>query len=296
VRLFTEAADTLFKENVSYRKMSDTQPKGSKYGMGQDKKLLDSFSQRDVDDSAAYLKGYIQSHMKILDVGCGPGSITLDFARRVPQGHVTGLDTEAASTALDRARAQAKANGISNVDFVTGDALALPFPDDTFDIAHAHQVLIHVADPVQIIREMRRVTKPGGFVACRETDTRSQVMQPHIPDADAWVKLFWRMAEENGTNIRAGFYLLGWAREAGFDRGRIRFSTSTWTYATPEERRMFANTALAMLTSSAYTESAVKKGYATNDDLTRMARGWEDWVEDEDAFWACMQGEILCQV
>jgi ubiquinone/menaquinone biosynthesis C-methylase UbiE len=275
--------------------MSNTQSKNHKYGMGQDDKVLDSFSQRNVDNSAAYLTDAIQPHMKILDVGCGPGSITLDLARRVLKGHVTGLDTEAASATLDRARAQAKVEGISNVDFVTGDALALPFPDGIFDIAHAHQILVHVTDPVRVIREMRRVTKPGGFVACREIDAPSQVIQPQIPDADAWIRLFWRTAEENGNNSRAGLHLLEWAREAGFERDRVKFSTSTWTYASPEERRMLANVVWGTL-NSVYADMVVKKGYVTKDDLARTAQAWEDWVSNENAFWTCMHGEILCHV
>ena len=92
--------------------------------------------------------------MTILDVGCGPGFITIDLARLVPQSHVTGI--EYAPDPLEQARSLASAQKITNVSFQTGDIRSLEFPDDTFDIVHAHQVLQHVADPVRAFREMRR--------------------------------------------------------------------------------------------------------------------------------------------
>ena len=77
-----------------------------------------------------------------------------------------------ADAALDLARAEAKERGQSNISFVTSDVHALYFPDDTFDVVHAHQVLQHVGDPVQALRELRRVCAPGGVVAARgQADT-----------------------------------------------------------------------------------------------------------------------------
>ncbi|KAJ5667771.1 S-adenosyl-L-methionine-dependent methyltransferase [Penicillium maclennaniae] len=105
--------------------------------------------------------------MKILDIGCGPGSITLDFARHAPQGHVIGL--EYVSDPLPAARALAQEQGLSNIEFMEGNIHSLPFPDETFDIVHVHQVLQHISDPVRGLREMRRVVKKGGIVSARES-------------------------------------------------------------------------------------------------------------------------------
>ncbi|KAF8530772.1 S-adenosyl-L-methionine-dependent methyltransferase, partial [Gautieria morchelliformis] len=108
---------------------------------------------------AGYLLEYLLLDMRILDVGCGPGTVTADIASLAPKGHVTGL--EYAPEVLTQARSTAAHRGFTNIEFVVGDVNGLDFHDGTFDLVHAHQVLVHVGDPVQALREMRRVAKPG---------------------------------------------------------------------------------------------------------------------------------------
>jgi ubiquinone/menaquinone biosynthesis C-methylase UbiE len=95
--------------------------------------------------------------MRVLDVGCGPGTITADLAARVPGGQVTGID--AAAGVLAEARQEAARRGQANVRFETGDVYRLAFDDGTFDVVHAHQVLQHLSDPVAALAEMRRVCR-----------------------------------------------------------------------------------------------------------------------------------------
>ena len=105
---------------------------------------------------------------RVLDVGCGPGTITADLAARVAPGPVTAVDQFA--DVLNVAHAETQRRDLSNVTFATADVHRLDFPDDAFDVVHAHQVLQHVADPVRALREMRRVCVPGGIVAARDAD------------------------------------------------------------------------------------------------------------------------------
>ena len=105
----------------------------------------------------------------VLDVGCGPGTITVDLAARVPEGQVTGID--AAAGVLAEARPKPSAAGQANVTFETGDVYRLAFDDATFDVVHAHQVLQHLSDPVAALTEMRRVCRPGGLVAAATATT-----------------------------------------------------------------------------------------------------------------------------
>ena len=106
--------------------------------------------------------------MKVLDVGCGPGSLTVDIAKHVqPGGKVTGV--ESVPDPLNEARKLAEQEGVE-VTFEVADAMQLPYGDDEFDFVFAHQVLQHVFDPVKMLKEMRRVAKTGsGLVACRES-------------------------------------------------------------------------------------------------------------------------------
>ena len=138
------------------------------YTHGHHESVLRSHKWRTAENSAAYLLPHLAENARVLDVGCGPGTITAGLADRVPQGHVTGID--AGEEVIDQARAafpRAEARQQSNLDFATGDVYALDYPDDSFDVVHVHQVLQHLGDQVSALREMRRVTRPGGLVAVR---------------------------------------------------------------------------------------------------------------------------------
>jgi ubiquinone/menaquinone biosynthesis C-methylase UbiE len=91
----------------------------------------------------------------------------MDFARRVPLALAVGVDVS--EPVLDDARKEAEAQGV-DVRFGVADVKRLPFPEATFDIVHAHQLLQHVPDPVAALREMARVCKPGGIIAARDSD------------------------------------------------------------------------------------------------------------------------------
>jgi SAM-dependent methyltransferase len=105
---------------------------------------------------------------RAIDVGCGLGDDARAMARIVgPSGHVVGVD---ASTALlDRARTRSLADD-QRVEFVLGDAHWLPFDDGTFDVARTERTLQHLGDPAQAVRELARVTRPGGVVMATEPD------------------------------------------------------------------------------------------------------------------------------
>jgi ubiquinone/menaquinone biosynthesis C-methylase UbiE len=253
--------------------------------------VLQTHSWRTAANSASYLLPHIKPDMTILDIGCGPGSISIDLARRVPHGHVTGIEPVAAP--LAQARAHAAQAGVANVDFRHGDVHHLDFPDGAFDIVHVHQVLQHVADPVAALREMRRVAKPGGgLVAARES--------AHLlwhPDNDGIAQgqdLRARVAHARGGNPNPGRLIHAWAAQAGFARADIRTSAGTWCFSSPEERKYWGGTMGARVLSSGFATAAVDDGYATRGELEAIARGWEEWVDDEDGWFVVTHGEILC--
>jgi len=116
---------------------------------------------------------------RVLDVGCGFGLETLRLARRVqPGGAVTGIDLSEDFVA--EARRRATAAGL-DVDLVPGDAEALPFPDDAFDVTRAERVLIYLDDPHRALAEIARVTRPGGRIALIEPDFDTNTV--NVPDA-----------------------------------------------------------------------------------------------------------------
>ncbi len=147
-----------------------------RYTHGHSETVVGSHRTRTAGNSAAYLLPLLQPGMRLLDIGSGPGSITADLAAILSEGTVTAVEINEDVIALTRAEIERR--GLANVDYAVGDIHALDLPDDAFDVVHAHQVLQHVADPVQALREMVRVCRPGGIVAVRDADYAGFVWYP----------------------------------------------------------------------------------------------------------------------
>ncbi|KAI9858725.1 MAG: hypothetical protein M1813_007357 [Trichoglossum hirsutum] len=271
-----------------------TKTESAVYTHGHHESVLRSHTWRTATNSAGYLLPSILPHMHILDVGCGPGTITADLAALVPEGRVTGL--EHAPEVLEQARSAAAARALDNIHFVVGDVHALDFPDGTFDVVHAHQVLQHVGDPIHALREMRRVTRPGGIVAVRDADYEGAVWYPEVEGMNDWAKLYLRVARSNGGEPNAGRRLLSWALSAGFDREGITTTASAWCYSTPQERAWWSSLWAERTVASSYARMAVDGCHANEEELARIARVWREWGTKEDAWWSIMHGEILCRV
>ncbi|GJE88048.1 UbiE family methyltransferase [Phanerochaete sordida] len=264
------------------------------YTHGHTAPVLRSHTSRTATNSAAYLLPHLKPDMAILDVGCGPGTISADFAARVPQGHVTALDS--AADVLAHAREAAAARGVTNITFAAGDVHALPYADASFDVVHAHQVLQHITDPVRALREMRRVARPGGLVAVREVDFRALSWYPDTPAMDRWLDLYLRVTRGNGGTPDAGRFLHVWAREAGFDPAQVTCSASTWTYHTPEERAWLGGVWAERTLHSNFAPTAIKGGFATQEELEQVSQTWRNWEADQDGWLTMMHGEIICKV
>jgi SAM-dependent methyltransferase len=261
------------------------------YTHGQHESVLRSHRWRTLDNSAAYLKPHLRAGASVLDVGCGSGTITADFAAAVAPGRVTALDSS--PDALDEAHRAVAVRNLSNVDLVAGDVHALDFPDGTFDVVHAHQVLQHLADPVGALAQMRRVCRPGGVVGARDGDYAVMSWYPEVPELTEWLALYRRVARANGGEPDAGRRLLSWARAAGFTD--VTCSTTAWCFATPDERAWWGGVWSDRIVHSDVADHAVAKGFATREDLTRLSEGWQRWAGSDDGWFAILHGEILAR-
>jgi SAM-dependent methyltransferase len=261
------------------------------YTHGHHESVLRAHRRRTATDSAGYLLPYLQPGMSVLDVGCGPGTITVDLAARVAPGRVTAV--ERTNEALDLARAEVRARNQSNVSFATSDVHALDFRDDTFDIVHAHQVLQHVTDPVQALRELKRVCVPGGIVAVRDADYAGFIWFPRLPALDRWLDHYDRAARANGGEPDAGRRLLSWAQAAGFDD--ITPTGSMWCFATPEARDWWGGMWADRIVESALARQLVESGMATTAELTEISSAWREWAAAPNGWLAIPHGEILCR-
>ncbi|WP_164232851.1 class I SAM-dependent methyltransferase [Microbacterium hydrocarbonoxydans] len=259
------------------------------YTHGHHESVLRSHNTRDIANSAAYLRPHLTSETRLLDVGAGPGTITADFAGVV--AHVTA--TEIDDAALSLSRDLTTSRGLTNLDFSVEDVHTLSFPDDSFDVVHAHQVLQHVGDPVQALREMRRVAAPGGIVAARDADYAGFLWFPLLPELDRWLDLYRRAARANGGEPDAGRRLLAWARAAGFED--ITATASTWCYSTPEQRAWWGGMWADRILESALARQLTDSGMASAADLRAISDAWKRWADDGDGWYLVPHGEILAR-
>lgn len=261
------------------------------YTHGHHESVLRAHRRRTAKDSAGYLLPHLRPGMSVLDVGCGPGTITVDLAARVTPGRVTAV--ELTDEALDLARAEARARNQSNISFATSDVHALDFADDTFDVVHAHQLLQHVADPVQALRELRRVCVPDGIVAVRDADYAGFIWYPQLPALDRWLQLYDKAARANGGEPDAGRRLLSWAQDAGFDD--ITPTGSMWCFATPQTRGWWGRMWADRIVESAVAGQLVDSGMATTAELNEISSAWLEWSAASNGWLAIPHGEILCR-
>ncbi|HEU5127903.1 MAG TPA: class I SAM-dependent methyltransferase [Glycomyces sp.] len=264
------------------------------YTHGHHESVLRSHTWRTAANSAAYLLPELRADQRVLDIGCGPGTITADLAAIVSAGRVTAVDR--AEGVLARAAEHAAARGIGNVDFAVADVHDLRFADGSFDVVHAHQVLQHVGDPVRALREMRRVTAPGGVVAVRDSDYGAFTWYPESAGLSDWLDLYERVARANGGEPDAGRRLKSWALAAGFEESAIEATSATWTFTAPREREWWGGLWADRALHSAFAEQAEANGHAARDRLEAIAAAWRDWSARPDAWLMIPHGQLLCRV
>ena len=266
---------------------------GDTYAHGHHASVLRSHEWRSAENSAGYLLPHLRPGQRLLDVGCGPGNITLDLARRVAPGPTFGFDY--AAEVIDRARANT-ADALADPDgpdltFATADVYALDRPDGSFDVAHAHQVLQHLTDPVAALTEIRRVLVPGGLLGVRDADYGAFTWSPANAGMTRWNELYHQIARHNGAEPDAGRHLQAWVRAAGFTD--IRVSTATWTFADPDGRAFWANMWADRVEQSAFAVQALEYDLSTEAELAEVAAAWRAWAHEPDGFYVVLHTEVL---
>lgn len=264
----------------------------SRYLHGHTPPVIAAHAARTVDNSAGYLVDQLAPGLRVLDVGCGPGSITLDLARRVAPGEVVGVD--ASAEVVKQARSAAAAAGDSRTRFDVADAMCLPYPDRSFDIVHAHQVLQHVADPVGLLREMARVTRPGGVVAVRDADYEAMTWAPAHPGLDRWLELYRAAARGAGGDPDAGRSLLGWCHAAGLSE--VTASASVWCFADEASRAWWGGQWQRRAVESSFRDEVLRQEIGDEGDIAQVVEGWRSWMSEDDGWFVIVHGEALARV
>ena len=262
-----------------------------RYTHGHESSTLASHSARTAANSAAYLLNHLSPGMSILDVGCGPGTITLDLASIVTPGEVIGI--ESVEAPLVAARDEATRRGDKTTRFQLADALKLPFENASFDVVHAHQVLQHLTDPVAALKEMKRVCKPGGWIAARDADYAAMSWYPELPALEQWRHTYRAAARANGAEPDAGRRLRAWAKAAAISFPQI--TASVWSYTDAETCNWWGNSQANRCEGEIFTTQAIEQGLSS-EDISGIVYAWRQWGAEPDACFFMCHGELLAQI
>ena len=261
------------------------------YTMGYSDEFAKLLDRRNAGINATHLLPYLKPGLRVLDLGCGPGTISMGLAKAVDPGEMQGIDME--ESQIEIARTAATAGGHPNAVFRTGDVTRLPFEDNSFDAAHCHALLMHVPDTDAVLVEVKRVLKSGGLISAREMIGSSSFSEPAFEAlADAWM-VFSKLLEANGSHPEMGKELPRRFLEAGFSV--IHGSASFEYFGTPEDVAFYHALSVSWFFSPKTVEAAIKHGLATREQFENWRRLLDQWRDSPGAVSAIAWGEAIGQ-
>jgi len=239
------------------------------YTPGYTNNAVDFMRRRSLETHGQWLEPLLAPGQRILDLGCGPGTITIGVARRIAPGEVIGIDPE--SSQVEAARSLAARENFPP-KFEIGRAGELPFTDESFDGAYAHAVFEHLSNPHNALLDLRRKLRRGGFAALRSPDWGGFLVHPLSPDVQQALALYQEIQTANGGDIHAGRKLGGWLRDAGFKE--VKASATYEVYMDAAEIAEYL--ALRIETIAAHLASALRNFGAGRDAF--FAQAWGEAV------------------
>lgn len=223
-------------------------------------------AERTAQTHAAFFLPRLRPGMDLLDLGCGPGSITVGLAAAVAPGQTVGLDLDP--------------DPIAGITVVAGDVMRLPFPDASFDAIFACALLQHVADPLAALREARRVARPGAVIGLADADWDGELVYPTNETLRRSTELARKLRE--GTSPNVGKQLRHLLAEAGFVRAEGYARAGH--HGTPEQARGVAAMQASLFGYPAAIARAVTHGWASAQEMAEIGQAWLAWGEEPGAF------------
>ena len=243
------------------------------------------------ENCAAHLLPHLKPGLRVLDFGCGAGGISVGLAKAVHPGELHGVDMEQSQIGL--ARAAAEDSGCHNATFHVGDVTSLPFEDGYFDVAHCHNVLLHVPGTGAVLSEVRRVLKPGGLISCRELMFGSSFAHPGPEHIRKVWEMYVDVLEADDGHPEIGMDLKNRLLMAGF--ANVRASMSFSTFSEPEEISALHELVTKGFLSQAITEAAMKYRAWTEGMTQEVKEAWDEWRDHPGAVAAFAYGQALAE-
>jgi SAM-dependent methyltransferase len=223
---------------------------------------------RTAESHAAFLLPHLRPGMALLDMGCGPGTITVGLAAAVAPGVTTGIDLNPEL--------------VDGIDMISGDVMNLPFADASFDAIYACALLQHLPDPLGALREARRVARPGAVIGVVDADWDGELLYPINAVLRRSMDVARKLRE--GTSPFVGKQMRHLLTEAGF----CRTEGYAWVthHGTADDARGVGSFTASLFRYPATVERAVAERWATAEELDEMSLAWTAWGEHPGAFLA----------
>jgi ubiquinone/menaquinone biosynthesis C-methylase UbiE len=251
-----------------------------------------ALARRTAAGHAAFFTAHLKPGMRVVDCGCGPGSITLGLAEAIgPTGSAVGFEVE--QSLVDWGNRLKKESGRDNVEFQLGHCYELPFADNSFDAALISAVLGNLRDPARGLREVFRILKPGGLLGVKEFDLGGDLVFPKSPEMKQCEELVWRYRAHNGHHPESGRKSFGWVEAAGFDilSAKGVYETNT----DPNVLRGMAEDYVKVIWE-AWSGPFQELGWATLADIERITESYGNFPpKDGGAFVAIAWCEVLAR-
>ena len=262
--------------------------KREQYTMGYGPAAVALMGARSAQSHAAFFVPHLKPGMKLLDCGCGPGSVTLGFAEIIAPALAIGTDIEASQMALATENA-AKSN-IANARFEAASIYDLPFEDSSFDAVFMSALIGNLREPTRGLREAYRVLKPGGVIAVKEFDHGGDITYPLEPAMAKYDELYRRLRAENGHNGESGRMIGALLLAAGFNE-----LSMTATYEILSDPKVLQGAAQVFigLLAEGWSDAFTSRGWATLEEIQSMREAWLRFAEFPGALFAAAWCEAV---
>ena len=255
------------------------------YSMGYEEAMKRIVSSRTAATHAAYLLPHLKPGLRMLDIGCGPGTISVGLAKAVHPGEFIGVDMEESQVELS-IKAEHE-GGNANARFQVADALNMLFPNDHFDVVHLHAVLMHIPDTMPALSEIQRVLKPGGILGVRDSIMDMSFIAPNIGNLNRFYPIFAAVVTANGGHPHMGKDHRALLSKAGFVDIESTGSFDSW--GSPETVPALSH----FIGGLPFAEQAISQGITTREELDELRKNAIVWRDHPGAFTAMAFGEVV---
>lgn len=257
--------------------MTDTE----QYSGGYATQTLNEFFKRSLDQEGRFFKDYIKAKQTVLDVGCGPGSLSLQLAEIVgAAGFVHAVDIQSQQFPTEHSE---------NIAFQAASIYQLPFEECTFDAILAHAILYHLADQDSALLELKRILKPGGLLGIRDAEFAGDVCFPEVNNLD----LAWQIIEScfahTGSDIFYGRKQSGSLMKAGFEL--VALSASYDIFCDPVG---YSPKGFALFWQDYMHRHGLNSGY-TAEQISTAQTAVETWGNQADAYYGRTRCEAVAR-